>query len=124
MAARPAWLPIVFQAQDARLEPKNGYGKIVGGFGSGSTLTQADITALNNQSQAPHIVTAIPITQAAGNMTYQNQNWFAQTTGSTADYAQVRAYTMASGSFFTSADVQKASKIAKKVAASYTPPKG
>ena len=88
-----------------------GAGGVSQGFGSGSTLTQADIASLNNQSQAPHIVTAIPITQAAGNMTYQNQNWFAQTTGSTADYAQVRAYTMASGSFFTSADVQSNAKV-------------
>jgi putative ABC transport system permease protein len=86
-------------------------GGVSQGFGSGSTLTQADVTALNNQAQAPHIVTAIPVTQAAGNMTWQNQNWFAQTTGSTADFAQVRAYTIATGSFFTTADVQSNSKV-------------
>ena len=86
-------------------------GGVSQGFGSGSTLTQADVTALNNQAQAPHIVTAIPVTQAAGNMTWQNQNWFAQTTGSTADFAQVRAYTIATGSFFTTADVQSNAKV-------------
>ena len=86
-------------------------GGVSQGFGSGSTLTQADVTSLNNQAQAPHIVTAIPVTQAAGNMTWQNQNWFAQTTGSTADFAQVRAYTIATGSFFTTADVQSNSKV-------------
>ena len=86
-------------------------GGVSQGFGSGSTLTQADVTSLNNQAQAPHIVTAIPVTQAAGNMTWQNQNWFAQTTGSTADFPQVRAYTIATGSFFTTADVQSNSKV-------------
>jgi putative ABC transport system permease protein len=86
-------------------------GGVSQGFGSGSTLTQADVTSLNDQTQAPHIVTAIPVTQAAGNMTWQNQNWFAQTTGSTADFPQVRAYTIATGSFFTTADVQSNSKV-------------
>jgi putative ABC transport system permease protein len=86
-------------------------GGVSQGFGSGSTLTQADVTSLNNQAQAPHIVTAIPVTQASGNMTWQNQNWFAQTTGSTADFPEVRAYTMATGSFFTPADVQSNSKV-------------
>jgi putative ABC transport system permease protein len=86
-------------------------GGVSQGFGSGSTLTQADVTSLNNQSLAPHIVTAIPVAQAAGNMTWQNQNWFAQTTGSTADFPQVRAYTIATGSFFTSADVQSNAKV-------------
>jgi putative ABC transport system permease protein len=86
-------------------------GGVSQGFGSGSTLTQADVTSLNDQTQAPHIVTAIPVTQAAGNMTWQNQNWFAQTTGSTADFPQVRAYTMASGNFFTTADVQSNAKV-------------
>ena len=86
-------------------------GGVSQGFGSGSSLTQADVTALNNPSLAPHIVTAIPIAQAAGNMTWQNQNWFAQATGSTADFPQVRAYEMASGSFFTSADVQGNAKV-------------
>jgi putative ABC transport system permease protein len=86
-------------------------GGVSQGFGSGSTLTQADVTSLNNQAQAPHIVTAIPVTQAAGNMTWQNQNWFAQTTGSTADFPQVRAYTIATGRFFTTADVQSNAKV-------------
>ncbi|HEY8812323.1 MAG TPA: ABC transporter permease [Candidatus Dormibacteraeota bacterium] len=86
-------------------------GGVSQGFGSGTTLTQADVTSLNNQAQAPHIVTAIPVTQASGNMTWQNQNWFAQTTGSTADFPEVRAYTMATGSFFTPADVQSNSKV-------------
>jgi putative ABC transport system permease protein len=86
-------------------------GGVSQGFGSGSTLTQADVNALNDKTQAPDIVTAIPVAQAAGNMTWQNQNWFAQTTGSTQDFAQVRAYDIASGSMFTANDVSSNAKV-------------
>jgi putative ABC transport system permease protein len=84
-------------------------GGVSQGFGSGSTLTQADVNALNDKSQAPDIVTAIPVAQASGNMTWQNQNWFAQTTGSTQDFAQVRAYDIATGS--TAQDVTSNAKV-------------
>jgi len=86
-------------------------GGVSQGFGSGSTLTQADVNALNDKSQAPDVVTAIPVAQASGNMTWQNQNWFAQTTGSTQDFAQVRAYDIKTGNMFTSADVTSSSKV-------------
>jgi putative ABC transport system permease protein len=86
-------------------------GGVSQGFGSGSTLTQADVNALNDKTQAPDIVTAIPVAQASGNMTWQNQNWFAQTTGSTQDFAQVRAYDIASGSMFTANDVSSNAKV-------------
>jgi putative ABC transport system permease protein len=88
-----------------------GAGGVSQGFGSGSTLTTADVAALNDQSQAPHIVTAIPIANAAGNMTWQNQNWFAATTGSTADFAQVRDYAIATGVMFTDQQVQSNSRV-------------
>ena len=56
-------------------------------------------------------MTAIPVAQASGNMTWQNQNWFAQTTGSTQDFAQVRAYDIKTGAMFTAADVTSSSKV-------------
>ena len=88
-----------------------GAGGVSQGFGSASTLTQADVDALKDQSLAPHIVTAIPVTNAPGNMTWQNQNWFAQTTGSSQDFAQVRSYTVNTGAMFTSDDVLNAAKV-------------
>jgi putative ABC transport system permease protein len=88
-----------------------GAGGVSQGFGSGSTLTQADVDALNNKAQAPDIVTAIPVTNAAGNMTWQNQNWFAQTTGSNQDFAQVRNYQIATGSMFSADDVRNDAKV-------------
>lgn len=87
-------------------------GGVAQGFGSGSSLSQADVTALKDQSQAPDIVTAIPITGAPGNLVYGNQNWQAQVQGSTADFASVRNYDLAEGSFFTAEQVNSNARVA------------
>ncbi|HLQ60664.1 MAG TPA: ABC transporter permease [Candidatus Acidoferrales bacterium] len=81
------------------------------GFGSGSTLSMADVDALKNRGQAPDIVSAIPVTNAPGNMTFGSQNWFASTTGTTEDFPQVRNYTVKSGTFFTADDVRSQHKV-------------
>jgi len=86
-------------------------GGVSQGFGSGQTLTQADVDALNDKTQAPDIVTAIPVSQTAGIMVYQNQNWFAQTSGSTQDFAEVRNYDVAAGAMFTDSDLRSAAKV-------------
>src|SRR5262245_47012507 len=86
-------------------------GGVSQGFGTGQTLTQADVDALNDKSQAPDIVAAIPITQANGIMVYQNQNWFAQTSGTTADFPQVRNYDMAAGAMFSESDERNSAKV-------------
>jgi putative ABC transport system permease protein len=81
------------------------------GFGSGNNLTQADVDALNDKSQAPDVVTAIPVTQVPGIMVYQNQNWFAQASGSTQDFATVRNYDIAAGQMFTDSEVRASAKV-------------
>jgi putative ABC transport system permease protein len=86
-------------------------GGVSQGFGSGNTLSQADVDALNDKSQAPDIVTAIPVTGVQGTMVYQNQNWFAQTSGSTQDFAQVRNFDVAAGAMFTDSDVRNAARV-------------
>jgi putative ABC transport system permease protein len=86
-------------------------GGVSQGFGSGQTLTQADVDALNDKTQAPDIVTAIPISQANGSMVYQSQNWFAQTSGSTPDFPNVRNYGFSAGQMFTNGDVSSAAKV-------------
>jgi putative ABC transport system permease protein len=86
-------------------------GGVSQGFGTGQTLTQADVDALNDKTQAADIVTAIPVSGTNGIMVYQNQNWFAQTSGSTADFAQVRNYDVAAGAMFTDSDVRSAAKV-------------
>jgi putative ABC transport system permease protein len=86
-------------------------GGVSQGFGSGQTLTQADVDALNDRSQAPDIVTAIPITQANGIMVYQNQNWFAPTSGTTPDFPTVRNYSFSAGAMFSDSDLRSAAKV-------------
>jgi putative ABC transport system permease protein len=82
-----------------------GSGGVSQGFGTGQSLTQADVDALNARQQDPDVVAAIPIAQSGGQITYANQNYFAPTTGTTAAFPQVRDYQIAEGSFFTSDDV-------------------
>jgi putative ABC transport system permease protein len=80
-------------------------GGVSQGFGSGQSLTQADVDALNTRQQDPDVVAAIPIAQSGGQITYGNQNYFAPTTGTTSAFPQVRDYQVAEGSFFSDDDV-------------------
>ena len=82
------------------------------GFGTGQSLTQADLTALNDHTQTPDVTTAIPVTGANGILTYGSQNWFAPVTGTNQDFAQVRDYQMSQGAFFTSSEVLGSTKVA------------
>ena len=82
------------------------------GFGTGQSLTQADVDALNQGGQDPDVAAAIPIAQSGGQITYRNQNYFAPTTGTTAAFPQVRDYQVAEGSFFTDDDVAATHRVA------------
>ncbi len=87
-------------------------GGISQGFGSGSTLSLADVTALQNKQQAPDVVTAIPSTGGRAQLTYSNQNWNTSLVGTSQDFPQVRNYQLSSGQFFTAADVQAERRVA------------
>ena len=80
-------------------------GGVSQGFGTGQSLSQADVDAINARQQDPDVVAAIPITQTGGQITYGNQNYFAPTTGTTTAFPQVRDYQVAEGSFFTDDDL-------------------
>ena len=88
-----------------------GTGGVSQGFGTGQSLTQDDVDALNSGQGDPDVAAAIPITQTAGQITYGNQNYFAQTTGTTAMFPQVRDYQIAQGSFFTDDDVTSTHRV-------------
>ena len=81
------------------------------GFGTGQTLTEADVQALNNSQQAPDVVAAIPIVQAGGQITYSNQNYFAPVTGTSTMFPEVRNYQMAEGGFFTQDDLNSRHRV-------------
>jgi putative ABC transport system permease protein len=87
-------------------------GGVSQGFGTGQTLTQADVDAINSGQQDPDVLAAIPITQVGGQLTYQNQNYFAATTGTTTAFPQVRDYQIAEGSFFTADDAAARHRVA------------
>jgi putative ABC transport system permease protein len=81
------------------------------GFGTGQSLTQDDVDAINSRQQDPDVVAAIPISSSGGQITYGNQNYFAPTTGTTAVFPQVRDYQIAEGSFFTDDDVNSRHRV-------------
>ncbi|WP_431278594.1 ABC transporter permease [Leifsonia poae] len=76
---------------------------IRGGFGTGSTLTIADATALDSKVNAPDIkaVTAEKSTQLS--LTAGTTNWTTSVTGVTSSWTSVRSRTLAYGSFITAA---------------------
>src|SRR5256886_12238019 len=88
-----------------------GSGGVSQGFGTGQSLTQEDVDALNTRQQDPDVVAAIPIAQSGGQITYGNQNYFAPTTGTTPAFPQVRDYQRAEGSFFTDDDVNARHRV-------------
>jgi len=87
-----------------------------GGSASASTstgLTVADADALTSQFQAPDVesaspvVTANSVTLTSGETTYSPSSFV----GTTPSYEAARSYTMAEGSWFTSADEQNHSRV-------------
>ena len=89
-----------------------GAGGVQQGFGTGSTLTMDDVTAIANRQSSPDVVAAIPNAGGRAQLTFGNQNWNSSLTGTTQDFPSVRNYDVASGAFFTSGDVAAATKVA------------
>jgi len=80
---------------------------------AGTGLTVADANALVNPYQAPDVassspvVTANGVTLTSGETTYSPSSFV----GTTTSYQAARSYTMAEGSWFTSADEQNHSRV-------------
>jgi putative ABC transport system permease protein len=89
-----------------------GAGGVQQGFGTGSTLTLDDVKAIADRQSSPDVVTAIPSAGGRAQLTFGNQNWNSSLTGTTQDFPSVRNYQLASGQFFTAADVDASSKVA------------
>ncbi|HET9257921.1 MAG TPA: ABC transporter permease, partial [Pseudonocardiaceae bacterium] len=76
-----------------------------GGFGSASTLTVADATALGSKIVAPDIAAVAAAVQRSEALTAGSSNWTTTVAGTTPDWLTVRARTVTSGRFLTSQDV-------------------
>jgi putative ABC transport system permease protein len=75
-----------------------------GGFGSASTLTVDDASALSSPVSAPDIAAVAAITQRSEALTSGSTNWTTTVVGTTSAWLSVRARTVTSGRFLTTAD--------------------
>jgi putative ABC transport system permease protein len=82
-----------------------------GGFGSASTLTQADAQALASPVVAPDIAAVAPTTSSSQSLVAGSSNWTTSVVGTTPSWLSVRARTMSSGAFLTNADQASAAPV-------------
>ncbi len=75
-----------------------------GGFGTSSTLTENDATALQSKMSAPDISRVAPVKTLSEGLTVGSTNWTTSVAGTTPDWLGVRARSVAYGRFFTAAD--------------------
>jgi putative ABC transport system permease protein len=76
-----------------------------GGFGSASTLTTADATALGSKVSAPDIAAVAPTTSTTEELTAGSTNWTTSVVGATPSWLTVRARSATEGRFLTANDV-------------------
>ncbi|HKE74382.1 MAG TPA: ABC transporter permease [Acidimicrobiales bacterium] len=82
-----------------------------GGFGSASTLTTADATALADRDAAPDVAAVAPVATTPGSLTAGDTNWTTTLTGTTPDWATVRSRGVSAGRFLDAADQADAAKV-------------
>jgi putative ABC transport system permease protein len=99
-----------------------------GGFGGGgglgnratngtqstnSQLTQKDVNALDDKTQAPDLAQVAPVVNTSVTATYKGATYApSQFVGTTANYLQVRDYAVAEGTAFTPEDVTNRTRVA------------
>jgi putative ABC transport system permease protein len=87
-------------------------GGLSGGSGSAGTLTMGDVEVLADKDLHPTLALIAPEYTANARLVYSSTNTMNRVTGTTADYAQVRNLTVASGRFLTPTDVKEQSRVA------------
>jgi putative ABC transport system permease protein len=86
-------------------------GGVRGGFGTASTLTVSDATALGSKTVAPDIAAAAPSTQRSETLTGGGANWTTNVVGTTPEWAAVRARATTAGRFLTREDVESSAAV-------------
>jgi putative ABC transport system permease protein len=86
-------------------------GGVRGGFGSASTLTMADATALSSPAAAPDISAVAPVLQSSQSLVNGSTNWTTTVVGTTPDWLSVRGRTVSSGRFIDAADETNAAAV-------------
>jgi putative ABC transport system permease protein len=82
-----------------------------GGFGSASTLTQADAQVLASPIVAPDIAAVAATTSSSQSLVAGTSNWTTPVVGTTPSWLSVRARTMANGVFLSDADQASAAPV-------------
>lgn len=85
-------------------------GPVFGGQGSTQNLTLDDADAV--AAKCPSVVRTAPETRSNAQVKYEDQNTNTSIMGVTADYPEVRDYSVADGRFFTDRDVRSSAKVA------------
>jgi putative ABC transport system permease protein len=78
------------------------------GFGSGSTLSEDDVAAVNRE--IPEALAA-PALRGSAQVIFGNTNWSTQVYGTTPEYLDVRQWPLASGRSFEPAEMAGAGKV-------------
>ena len=84
-------------------------GGVMGGFGSMPTLTWADLAAI--RKEAPAVSAAAPMLSAKITVQSEDANWTTQIVGSSPEYFDIRAWSLARGSLFVDSDVDAGDKV-------------
>lgn len=87
-------------------------GGMRGGAGSATTLTVEDVEAI--ETELPSVRAASPNIRANGQLVFGNQNWAASggIIGANEEFPEIRLWPVASGEFFTQADVKASARVA------------
>ena len=84
-------------------------GGVRSGTGTSASITPEDLNAI--QSQCPSVAMASPSVRDNGQIVYQEQNWRTSIIGATPEYFAIRSWPVASGQYFTDADIRGATKV-------------
>jgi putative ABC transport system permease protein len=82
-----------------------------GGFGSASTLTRQDASALTSPVTAPDVQAAAPVSTTSASLRAGSTNWTTTLTGTTPAWREVRSRGVSSGRFVTAADEANAAPV-------------
>ena len=82
-----------------------------GGFGSASTLTLEDASAIADDTVVPDAAAVAPTTSTSASLEADETNWTTSVVGTTTSWLDVRARDLASGRFFTAAEVEQAADV-------------
>jgi len=85
---------------------------IRGGFGSASTLTEADATALASKTVAPDIRAVASIASSTETLTAGSTNWTSTVNGTVPSWSTVRSRTVTQGRFIDNQDVTDHTAVA------------